>query len=142
MKKTLNKEIESSIQSHGKAGRDAWNKGDLEQAEKEFMACWQAIPEPRLDYDYAQILSGGMVKFFRNTNQLDKAKHWLQVMRKAYGPGTDLDVEFYAATVHYEAGELDKAYDLFRPQYEAYGKRPFEGEDKKYLEFVKQYAKR
>lgn len=136
MKKRLNKEIEDKIQALGKKGREAWHRGNIEQAEEAFIQCWTAIPEPKLEYDYSQILSKGMVKFFRGTTQIEKATQWINIMREAYGPETDLDVEFLAATVHYEANELDAAYVIFRAQYETFGIRPFDGEDKKYLEFT------
>jgi len=136
MKKSLDKKLESEIQSLGKKGREAWSKGNLPEAEAAFLQCWAAIPEPKFDYDYSQILSRGLVKFYRNSAQIEKAKNWITVMKEAYGPEPDLDSDFLAATVDYEANELDKAYQVFRAQYELYGSRPFEGEDKKYIQFT------
>jgi tetratricopeptide (TPR) repeat protein len=136
MKKQLNKEAESKIQNLGKIGRAAWLQGNIEQAEEIFLQCWDTIPEPKLDYNYSQILSGGLVKFFRDSHQIEKAKNWITIMRKAYEPGINLDVEFLAATVYYEENELSKAYEIFQNQYETYGSRPFEGENKKYLDFT------
>lgn len=142
MKKSVSLDIEEKIQNLGAEGRNAWNNGKLDDAEKLFLECWAAVPEPKLEYDYSQILSGGLVRFFRDSRQLEKALHWISVMRKAYDSNTDLDVEFLAATVHYEANDLDKAYEIFETQYRKFGKRPFEGADKKYLSFTKNRNKR
>ncbi|HEN8799746.1 TPA: hypothetical protein U8251_002323 [Pseudomonas putida] len=136
MKKTLNPGAEAKIQNLGKKGREAWSGGNIEEAEKIFLECWATIPEPKFDYDYSQILSGGLVKFFRDTRQIEKAKHWIGIMRNAYDSNTDLEVEFLAATVYYEANELNKARKIFESQYKKYGKRPFEGKDRKYLQFT------
>ncbi|HBP6102121.1 hypothetical protein HMPREF2719_21520 [Pseudomonas aeruginosa] len=61
-------------------------------------------------------------------------------MEEMYGSKSDPSVQFLAATVHFEAEEFELAYALFKGLYDSFGKRPFEGEDKKYLEFVQQRA--
>ncbi|WBM31149.1 MULTISPECIES: hypothetical protein [Pseudomonas] len=136
MKKKLSSEIEEKIQALGKSGRKAWIDGHTNEAERFFLGCWEAIPEPKLEYDYAQILSRGLVKFFRDTHQVEKARNWVNVMEKAYGTTKDVDIEFLTATVHYVANDLEKAYEIFYSQYHKYGKRPFEGEDRQYLDFT------
>jgi hypothetical protein len=62
------------------------------------------------------------------------------VIRDAYGPGPNVDVEFLAATVYYEAGMLDSAFAIFDSLYKKFNQRPFQGEDKKYLQFYKTRA--
>lgn len=136
MKKPLTPNIEEKIQTLGIEGRKSWSKGNIEDAENIFLRCWAEIPEPKFEYDYSQILSGGLVRFYRDSRQLEKASHWIDVMKKAYNSNTDIDIEFMEATVYYEAKELDKAYEIFATQYKNFGKRPFEGEDKKYLTFT------
>jgi len=136
MKKPVPLATENIIQALGAEGRHFWSSGNIEEAERIFLECWTAIPDPKLDYDYSQILSGGLVRFFRDSRQIEKAKHWINVMREAYGSSTDLDVEFLAATVYFEANELDRAYEIFEYQYRKYGKRPFEGENQKYIDFT------
>ncbi|HCD6632547.1 hypothetical protein [Pseudomonas aeruginosa] len=139
----LSKDLEKAIISQAVAGRKAWEAGDLEQAERDFLASWDAIPEPRLDYDFSQSASYGIAVFYRSTGQFLKAKHWLEIVRKAYGPGVASEeyVSFLEATIRYECGELDEAFELFYPQFRIYGNRAFEGEDKKYLDFVKKRVK-
>jgi hypothetical protein len=107
MKKPVAPEIIANISAQGKAGREAWQRGDTQNAEDRFLDAWRQLPEPKVEYDYAQSLSRGLVTFYRDTKQFEKAEEWLTVMRGAYGPGPNIDVEFLAATVYYDAGMLD-----------------------------------
>jgi tetratricopeptide (TPR) repeat protein len=140
MKKPVPHEIVANISAQGKAGREAWQRGDIQKAEDMFLAAWRQLPEPKIEYDYAQSLSGGLVTFYRDTKQFEKAKEWLTVMRGAYGPGPDIYVEFLAATVYYDAGMLDDAFAIFDSAYKKFKQRPFQGEDKKYLQFYMERA--
>ncbi|HEJ8091206.1 TPA: hypothetical protein SMI57_004304 [Serratia liquefaciens] len=136
MKIQLNNSQLDTLREHSKKGRSAWGAGNIEEAERHFILAWSIIPEPKADHDYAQSLSRGLLTFFRDTKQFDKAKAWTTIMAEMYGSSSDLSVQFLAATIHFEAGEFDYAYELFLAQYKSFGKRPFEGEDKKYLDFV------
>lgn len=129
-----------TLKQHSKAGREAWKNSDLYAAEENFVSAWAAIPEPKNNYDYAQSIASGLVVFFRDTNQIQKAKKWLEVMRQMYSSPTDDYVEFTAATVHFESGDLDLAFAIFDKQFKNFKNRPFDGEDKKYLEFYKKRA--
>lgn len=137
MKKELNEAALEVLKQNSKAGREAWKGGDLVLAEKHFINAWDAIPEPKNEYDYAQSLAGGLVVFYRDTKQLDKAKKWLPIMRQTYSSPSNDYVEFMAATIHFEAGEFDLAFVIFDNQFKKFKNRPFEGEDKKYLEYYK-----
>ncbi|MEF7614135.1 hypothetical protein V4F39_09470 [Aquincola sp. MAHUQ-54] len=138
--KPLPPEIAEAFQAHTLRARTAWKAGDIAAAEADYLAAWALLPEPKLAYDRAQSMTGGLVKFFRDTHQPAKARPWLERMREAYGPADGTGhVEFMAATVDHEAGDLDAAYRGFHAQYQRFKKRPFEGEDPKYLAF---YLKR
>lgn len=135
MKLKLLENLVSSIQGHSRQGRAALQNGNYDRAEECFLAAWDVIPEPKLEHDYAQTLSRGLVGFYKQVKQYDKALAWVDVMRKAYGPDENVSVEFTAATVHFDAGALDDAFSIFDKQFKEYGKRPFQGEHKKYLDF-------
>jgi tetratricopeptide (TPR) repeat protein len=137
MKQDLPEEALEILKQNSKAGREAWKSGDFALAEKHFVRAWVAIPEPKHDYDYAQSLTSGLVVFYRDTKQNDKAKKWLEEMRRSYGSTQNDYVDFMAATIHFEIGELDLAFVIFDNQFKKFKNRPFEGEDKKYLEFYK-----
>ena len=116
------------------------NRGDIQKAEDRFLDAWRLLPEPKIEYDYAQSLSRGLVIFYRDTKQFEKAEEWLGVVRDAYGPGPDVDVEFLAATVYYDAGMLDDAFAIFDTAYKKFRQRLFQGEDRKYLQFYRERA--
>ncbi len=139
----LPEELTKDVYAYGAAGREAWKKGDIAEAEVNFTKAWEILPEPREQYDLAQSMTRGFVVFYRDTKQFDKAVHWLAEMKNAYGSGTgpDLTIGFLSGTVYFEAGDLDKSAEFFVPLYEQFGNRPFSGEDKKYLEFAKRASK-
>jgi tetratricopeptide (TPR) repeat protein len=135
------------LDENASLGREAWKKGDVRSAEKYFLSAWQCIPEPKVEYDYAQSLSGGIVEFYRETGQYQKAKHWIEIMRSAYkfpeaSEHSNDYVDFFAATVFYETGEFEVAFSIFDKQFKKYKARPFQGEDKKYLEFYMEESKK
>ena len=130
------------LKMNSKAGREKWKDGDLNEAERYFLEAWEAIPEPKNEYDYTQSLSRGFIVFYRDTSQFEKAKYWLNVMRAAYGSEASDYVDFTAATVYFAAGELDAAFQIFDTQFKKYKSRPFQGEDKKYLDFYKERVAR
>ena len=139
MTKTTPKEIASKIHQIGARGREAWNKGEFGKAEEEFLAAWKEVPDPKEEFDYGQILSRGLVVFFRDTKQFEKAYQWLDVVRRAYQTDgiSDPGTAFLVGTVHFESGRLDEAFLLFDKLYKEFKGRPFQGEDKKYLDFYK-----
>jgi tetratricopeptide (TPR) repeat protein len=140
MKKPVAEDIVANIRAQSAAGREAWQQGDIQKAEDKFLDAWRLLPEPKTEYDYAQSLSRGLVTFYRETKQFEKARDWLVVMRDAYGPPND-SVEFLAATVYYDAGILDDAFAIFDTLYKKFKQRPFQGEDRKYLQFYKARAR-
>lgn len=140
----LSSDQEKAIVSLASSGRKAWEAGNTRQAELDFLASWDAIPEPKLEYDFSQSASYGITIFYRSIGNIDAAKQWLEIVRNAYGPGIASEeyVNFLEATIRYENQEFEKAFSLFNPQYQAYGVRAFEGEDKKYLDFVRKWKQR
>lgn len=134
-------EAEKKLYEYGALSREAEQAGDLATAEKYVLACWNVIPDPKLSYDHAQSLTADLVMFYRDIGQPQKAKEWLPLAREAYGPEPDTYVEFIAATVHYLAGELDQAFDLFDGLFKTYKTRPFQGEKPEYLSFYMDRAK-
>jgi tetratricopeptide (TPR) repeat protein len=140
LKRQTAPEIQTGISTKGKMGREAWERGDTQAAESLFLEAWGLLPEPKTEYDSSQSLSRGLVTFYSKTGQFEKAKKWLDIMREAYGPGPNDSVEFMAGAVSFDAGDLDQAFRIFDEQFRKYKQRPFQGKDKKYLEFYKQRA--
>lgn len=140
MNKPLPDEILASLKIHAACGREAIRAGDTARAERDFLAAWNCLPEPKVEYDYAQSLSRGLVAFYRDAGKIDQARQWYQVMRDAYGSLPDSSSDFIGGTIDYEAGEYDSAFRAFDALYKRFKTRPFEGHAKKYLEFYKKRA--
>ena len=134
MQKKLPSDSEAILLARAKEGREAWASRDLASAEVAFLRAWDAIPEPRAEYDYSQSLARGMVTFFRDTRQFDKVHSWVAIVRELYPP-KDPAIEFLVATVHFEEGSLDAAFAIFDSLYRAYKRRPFKEQDPRYLQF-------
>jgi hypothetical protein len=109
--KDLPPENEAAMSASAAKGRLAWKQGDIAAAEASFLEAWRAIPEPRVEYDYATSLARGLVDFYCQTKQYDKASSWLPTVREAYGGGYNPSVELLAAKVAFEAGH-NKQRDL------------------------------
>jgi hypothetical protein len=99
------------------------------------MDAWSTLPPPAIDYDYAQTLSRGIVIFYRDTKQFDKANEWLRIVREAYGGGANDSVNFLSGTVYFASGDFDKAFQVFDDLFRRFKKRPFQGENPEYLAF-------
>jgi len=134
-------EAEKQLYEYGALGRKAEDAGDFDQAEKYVLACWNCIPDPKLNYDHAQSMTADLVKFYRDMGHPRKAMEWLPLARQAYGPEPDPYIEFIAATLYYHAGERDQAFELFDGLFKAYKTRPFQGEKPVYLAFYLDCAK-
>ena len=140
MNKALPEDALLQLKQHAAKGREAMKSGDRAAAEAAFLAAWACLPEPRTEYDHAQSLSRGLVAFYRDGGNVDRARHWYGVMRQAFGPQADPSSDFIGATVDFAAGDLDQAFRAFDALYKRFKARPFEGHDKKYLDFYKKRA--
>ena len=128
----LRQEIDSFLRQAGEAQRG----NDPERSEKLRLQAWAMLPEPKLGWNfYSNIMPRDNLVFYRDTKNFDKAKTWLDITRESYGPGRDEAIELLAATLWYEMGDFDKAFEEFDRQYKAFRWRPFEGKDRKYLNF-------
>jgi tetratricopeptide (TPR) repeat protein len=128
----IRQRVDDLLRQSGEAQRAK----DNERSEKLALQAWALLPEPKLGWEfYSNVLPRDNLLFYRDTKNFDKALRWLEVTREAYGPDRDDTIEFYAATLWFEMGEFDKAFEEFDRQYKAFRTRPFQGEDKKYLEF-------
>ncbi len=108
----------------------------FKEAEDLSTRAWHELPEPKLGWNfYSNIIPRDNLLFFRDIKEFEKAIHWLEITRESYGPGRNEVIEFYAATLWFTMGDLDKAYEEFDRQYKFGKTRPFQGEDRKYLDF-------
>jgi hypothetical protein len=144
----MSKETANKMVELGAKGRQAWKEGKIPEAENYFLQLWDILPTPKESDDQSQGASTGMVEFYRQTQQFEKAEHWLDVAKKMYMTNGTLSeasistINFLAGTVFYEWGKEDQAFALFDPLFKKYKQRMFQGEDKKYLDFYLKRAKK
>ena len=118
-------------------GRQAWARGDIAGAEAAFLAAWSHVLQPPVLHPYAQSLASGLVAFYLDTHQLDKAEQWIDRMVEVYGAQPErCEADFLRARVAFERGDFPSALHAFQALLSRYGRRPFDGEDPKYLRFV------
>jgi tetratricopeptide (TPR) repeat protein len=128
----IRQKVDDLLRQAGEAARG----GEPERSEKLRLQAWEILPEPKLDWDfYSNIMPRNNLIFYRDIKQFEKAQQWLDVTRESYGPGRNETIEFLAATLWYEMGNLDQAFEEFDRQFRAFKARPFQGKDKKYLDF-------
>lgn len=136
----LSPHVKSVIDDLLRKAGEAKRAGDLQRSEEARLAAWRVLPEPKLGWEfYSNIMPRNNLIFYRDARQFDKAQQWLAITRESYGPGRNEVIEFFAATLWFEMGDLDRAYGEFARQFQAGRTRPFQGQDKKYLDF---YLKR
>lgn len=135
----LPKEVQNSIDNLLRKAGEARRAGNAQEEERLALEAWDTLPEPKLGWNYySNIMPFDNVGFFRDVREFDKALRWLDVTRQSYGStpdSPDSAIEFLAATVYFEMGDLDKAFEIFDWQFKNWNKRPFEGENRKYLDF-------
>lgn len=132
----LSSQQESELLRHAADGRMHVSAGAFVDAERAFLDAWAVIPEPKLEFDYAQNIAAGLVSFYRDTGQYAKAEEWLKPTADSYGHDNP-HVVFLRGTVSYCSGALDEAYRDFDAVYQLLGKRAFAGRDRRYLEFYR-----
>jgi tetratricopeptide (TPR) repeat protein len=133
----LPEELDSKIAPLWECFQEARDTGDMEQAEKFALAAWNELPEPKLSWDfYANVIPYDLVEFYRHLKRFKEAASWLELARESYGPGRDISIEFLAASLKFEQGDLDGAFTEFNRQFKMFGKRAFRGEPAKYLAFT------
>ena len=139
MKKELPKDLDEKINALATSAWTEWQKGDSSIAEASFLKAWDLIPDPKFEYDlYPQALSRRIAVFYRDSKQDSKALEWLDIVKQAYSPLNDASlatITFLEATVDFDAGRLDQAFSKFESLYKEYGKRPFEGAEKRFCDF-------
>lgn len=130
-------ELEQRLQTHAAAGRGAWqNRGDIVEAEREFLCAWDTIPSPKARWDWSGSLATGFLSFYIETEQPEKALTWLPTLEELYGDSVDLHM--WQGIVYYELGGQPRAVEAFRRAHEAYGYRPFREEHPKYWQFYRE----
>lgn len=140
---SVSEEIKAIIYQQGKLAREAKASGDINKAEQHLLAAWHALPDPKTEHEFSDSISVALTQFYRDSAQIEKAKKWLVLAKEIYGDSVAArtTMSFINGTLLFSGGEFDAAYAEFDALYKAYGERPFQGNDEKYLEFFRHYQK-
>ena len=118
------------------AGLAARRGGDAETAEAHYLAAWDVIPEPKRDCDRSGSFTTAIMDFYLETGQPKKAWAWLPLYEQFYD--LDVDHDMWVGKLAYASGDLERAAAAFGRAHAAYGRRPFQGENPQYWEFLVQ----
>ncbi|MCC2591912.1 hypothetical protein LKO27_00510 [Tessaracoccus sp. OS52] len=135
----LPKELDEALYARLDSARDSIDEGNYEAALAEGDAIWEALPEPKMGWDYyPEIVSQDMCAAAIEAGRLDRAAEWLERTTQAYtplNPTSELIVDFLKAKLFLRSGNEALAYAYFDAIHQAQGKRPFQDEPPVYWEF-------
>ncbi len=114
--------------------------GDATTAEKCILDAWGMIPEPKYDWDCSLIIVRKISTFFRDIKKFDAATQWANDIFKCNIPPGYSKPYIILGSIYLESGDLAAARSNFQKAFDLSGKRGFEGEDPKYLKFLKNQA--
>jgi len=140
MTKALEKEINEAILAERNTAYLFRKQGDYQRAEEHYLKAWTLFPDPKFDWDSSQITIYRISDFYLEWKKFDEALHWAKLVFKTNPIPSDGTPYVTLGKVYYEYEKVDLAFEHFKKAYSLAGKRGFEGEDKKYLDFYKKRA--
>lgn len=126
------------IMKHCEDGDEAVEDDDYDRAIHAFQQAFDLIPEPYQEWEASTwvLFSLGEAQFF-NENYTAAKESLAAVMHCPSAIGNPL-IHLRLGQVQYELGNLAKAKDELMRAYMGQGEEIFDGEDEKYLAFLKQ----
>jgi tetratricopeptide (TPR) repeat protein len=126
------------IMKHCEEGDEAVEDDDYDRAIHAFQQAFDLIPEPYQEWEASTwvLFSLGEAQFF-NEEYTAAKKSLAAVMHCPGAIGNPL-IHLRLGQVQYELGNLVKAKDELMRAYMGQGEEIFDGEDEKYLAFLKQ----
>lgn len=138
MVKPLDNAIAERVYAEMRQGYTLLKEGKADKAESFFLRAWDLIPDPKFGWDISQITIIRIAKFYRDARKFPEALRWAKDIFRCRPLPNDAEPYVVLGSIHLEAGELDAAREKFEKAFELAGKRGFDGEDPKYLKFLKE----
>lgn len=131
----LKEEVERLIQeSNGE-----YDKADYIKSVKLLEEAWDKLPYPKTMWDDSYHITKYIIETYLAINELQQAKMWSSIIFICDPERADSgEREFLAGKIAFEAGDSDKAKELFYVAKNKSEGRCFQGEDAKYINFIKQ----
>lgn len=113
--------------------RRALTAGDVDAALVAMDQAWAALPEPKLQWDfYPQVLSRTFADQLARAGRGEDAVRWLRVTRQAYDApevGDQVPIDLIDARIRLGLGRREEAVRILAGILDAYGRRPFTGDN-------------
>jgi tetratricopeptide (TPR) repeat protein len=100
------------------------------------LSCWSSLPEPKSQWQlYSNWISTSLFNVNMSLKRFDDARHWAGVALECRSTSQGTREFVYLGEAALELGEGDVAYEWFNEAFELGGRRAFQGENSKYLNF-------
>ena len=142
MKNALDKNTSEAILAERNAAYEFKKQGDYAQAELHYLKAWALFPEPKYEWGWSQDTIYSISNFYLELKNFEKALHWAELVFKTNPLPGDGAPYVMLGKIYFESDKIDLAFENFKKAFLLAGKRAFEGEDKKYLDFYKERAAR
>ena len=110
-------------------------QGEMKAAGELYLKAWEMLPEPKNSWDASAQYADITAEFFLEAGDVDRALEFSRIALESDITDFDPAKHRTAGKAEFEAGNREKAMELFRVAYERGGKRAFANEDPKYFKF-------
>jgi tetratricopeptide (TPR) repeat protein len=134
--KILEGEKLNIINNFAKQGDTAFDKGDFKGQLEFYKKAWNAIPEPKKDWDVSDWIMGSIAEAYYLQKDYDTAlKYFLETLKCINGERGFIN--FRIGQIYFNKDEIDNATKYFQKAWDLSEGRAFQDEDSKYLYFLK-----
>ncbi|MCF6345556.1 MAG: tetratricopeptide repeat protein [Thiomicrorhabdus sp.] len=126
-----------AIFSFGDLGGLAYEKEDFESAIQFYQKAWDAIPEPKKEWDLAHWIMNSIGEGFYDLGKLDQAIEYLKEALTCYRGDVDSRINFSLGRAYYDKDSIEQATLFLQTAWDLSEGRAFQDEDSKYLYFLK-----
>lgn len=139
-------DVTEFLNTNGAEFRAALEKGDFEVAHVLAHEGWDAIPEPKSQWEYyPDVIPRSNADMFARAGDVDHAREWLDVALNLKGPrqlGHDTELDRIEARVRLALGDRQAAELLAGTLLELYGRRPLTDRNSDLLPIAQAYVAR
>ncbi len=134
----LNSPLQEQVESVMDKSNQAFDKENYIESIKLLIDAWELLPQPKGIYDESFHIVLYITEIYLLIGKVNKAKEWSERIYECDLERIDNGQrEFLNGKVAFEAGELDKAKELFSIANQKSEGRCFKKGDEKYLKFFK-----
>ncbi len=118
-------------------GDTATDKKDFSSAIEFYKKSWDAIPEPKRDWDLSHWVMSCIGGGYYEAGDYHHAIEYLEQALTCYRGDVDSEINFSLGQAYFDKGDVEKSTTYFQKAWDLSEGRAFEDEDPKYLSFLK-----